>query len=245
MVRPNRPPGRATRRASKERRARCSTAAYGWLEAAWPDREWAAGEASALADAPRRRRCSMPTGCTRSAMPIATLRRIALGCSPGLRSGAPLTIHDPTAACFRAARPTAIEAHPHETEREGGARAPQLCGLHDWIDRADIEAILHKDFTFTSPYDDHIGWDDYFARCWANAGTFERIDIQAVNATGDGCFVLYDGLIEARRNFSQRGIFLLRGRVDPLGRGVLRTCAGWGCRRCRKRADINLKGAQR
>jgi hypothetical protein len=49
------------------------------------------------------------------------------------------------------------------------------------VDRADIEAILHKDFTFTSPYDDHIGWDDYFARCWANAGTFEC------------CFVLYEG----------------------------------------------------
>jgi ketosteroid isomerase-like protein len=60
-------------------------------------------------------------------------------------------------------------------------------------DRADIEAILHKDFTFTSPYDDHIGWDDYIARCWANAGTFERIDIHAVNATGEGCFVLYEG----------------------------------------------------
>jgi ketosteroid isomerase-like protein len=61
------------------------------------------------------------------------------------------------------------------------------------VARADIEAILHRDFTFTSPYDDHIGRDDYFARCWANAGTFEHLDIQQVNAAGDGCFVLYEG----------------------------------------------------
>jgi ketosteroid isomerase-like protein len=46
------------------------------------------------------------------------------------------------------------------------------------VERADIEAILHKDFTFTSPYDDHIGRGDYLARCWANAGTFERLDIR-------------------------------------------------------------------
>jgi ketosteroid isomerase-like protein len=32
--------------------------------------------------------------------------------------------------------------------------------------RADIEAILHPDFTFTSPYDDHIERHVYFARCW-------------------------------------------------------------------------------
>ena len=40
-------------------------------------------------------------------------------------------------------------------------------------ERADIEAILHPDFTFTSPYDDHIDRHDYFARCWPNAGSFD------------------------------------------------------------------------
>jgi ketosteroid isomerase-like protein len=59
--------------------------------------------------------------------------------------------------------------------------------------RADIEAILHPAFTFTSPYDDHIGCNEYFERCWANAGTFERFEIQQVSPTGDGCFVLYEG----------------------------------------------------
>lgn len=61
------------------------------------------------------------------------------------------------------------------------------------VDRADIEAILHPDFSFTSPYDDHIGWDDYFVRCWANAGSFERLEILELKAARDGCFVLYEG----------------------------------------------------
>jgi hypothetical protein len=61
------------------------------------------------------------------------------------------------------------------------------------IRRADMEAILRPDFTFTSPYDDHIGRDDYFARCWPNAGSFEHLEIRQVNASDDCCFVLYEG----------------------------------------------------
>ncbi|HSZ93788.1 MAG TPA: nuclear transport factor 2 family protein [Acetobacteraceae bacterium] len=59
--------------------------------------------------------------------------------------------------------------------------------------RADIEAILHPDFTFTSPYDDHVDRDDYFARCWPNAGSFEHLQIQQLSPGDDGCFVLYEG----------------------------------------------------
>ena len=73
--------------------------------------------------------------------------------------------------------------------------------------RADIEAILHPDFTFTSPYDDHIGWEDYFARCWANAGTFERFEIQQLNGTGDGCFVLYEGRSKRGTSFRNTEYF--------------------------------------
>jgi ketosteroid isomerase-like protein len=76
------------------------------------------------------------------------------------------------------------------------------------VARADIEAILHPDFTFTSPYDDHIGREGYFARCWANAGTFEHLDIQQLNATGDGSFVLYEG--RSKRGASFRNVEYFR-----------------------------------
>jgi ketosteroid isomerase-like protein len=82
--------------------------------------------------------------------------------------------------------------------------------------RADIEAILHPDFTFTSPYDDHIGWKHYFERCWANAGTFERFEIQQVSPTGDGCFVLYEGR-------SKRGATFRNTEYFRFGTGLIRS----------------------
>jgi hypothetical protein len=90
------------------------------------------------------------------------------------------------------ARPTAIEEHRDDADGKGRSRPPQLRGLHDDGPRRHRSDPPPR-FTFTSPYDDHIGWEDYFERCGANAGSFEHFEIQQVNATSDGCFVLYEG----------------------------------------------------
>ena len=79
--------------------------------------------------------------------------------------------------------------------------------------RADIEAILHPDFTFTSPYDDHIGRDDYFARCWPTAGSFEHLQIQQLNAADDGCFVLYEGRSKRGGSFRNTEYFRFEDRL--------------------------------
>jgi hypothetical protein len=60
-------------------------------------------------------------------------------------------------------------------------------------DREAVEALLDPDFTFTSPYDDHIDRAAYFARCWPGAGTFVLHDLKLVAATCEGCFILYEG----------------------------------------------------
>ncbi|HMG55212.1 MAG TPA: nuclear transport factor 2 family protein, partial [Kofleriaceae bacterium] len=60
-------------------------------------------------------------------------------------------------------------------------------------DRNEIEPLLSDDFTFTSPYDDHIDRAAYFERCWPNAGTIERFELQQVTVDGDACFVMYIG----------------------------------------------------
>jgi hypothetical protein len=61
-------------------------------------------------------------------------------------------------------------------------------------DRAAMEALLHDDFTFTSPYDAHIDRAAYFNRCWPGAGSFTAFEIKSVIADGaDGCIVLYEG----------------------------------------------------
>jgi ketosteroid isomerase-like protein len=91
------------------------------------------------------------------------------------------------------------------TEKEDFVR--RSFAAHMTANRAEIEAILHPDFTFTSPYDDQIGWDAYFQRCWTNAGTFERLDIEQVKATDDGCFALYEGRSKRGASFRNTEYF--------------------------------------
>jgi ketosteroid isomerase-like protein len=57
--------------------------------------------------------------------------------------------------------------------------------------RADFEALITDDFTFTSPYDDHIDRGAYFERCWPNAEHFTNFEIERVSADQDGAFVTY------------------------------------------------------
>lgn len=58
-------------------------------------------------------------------------------------------------------------------------------------DRSRMESLLAADFSFTSPYDDHIDRLAYFDRCWP-AGTFETLDLLLVDVREEHCFVLYD-----------------------------------------------------
>ena len=58
------------------------------------------------------------------------------------------------------------------------ARASYLAYLRK--DRAAIEALIAKDFHFTSPLDNRLNRDTYFTRCWPNSETisdFAFIDI--------------------------------------------------------------------
>lgn len=75
------------------------------------------------------------------------------------------------------------------------------------VDRAKIEALLHPDFTFTSPYDDHIDRSTYFERCWPNAGTFASLDLIEVQAARAGCFVFYEGRSKAGSAFRNTEYF--------------------------------------
>jgi len=78
-------------------------------------------------------------------------------------------------------------------------------------DRAEIEPLLAADFTFTSPYDDHIDRAAYFDRCWPNAGTFERFDLERITADGDACFVTYTGKRRGGGSFHNTERFEIAG----------------------------------
>jgi ketosteroid isomerase-like protein len=75
--------------------------------------------------------------------------------------------------------------------------------------RRDIaERLLSSDFTFTSPYDDAIDRETYFARCWPNGDRFAQFTIERIAADGDGAYVTY--LVTGKDGLSFRNSEYLR-----------------------------------
>lgn len=59
-------------------------------------------------------------------------------------------------------------------------------------DRGFMEENLAADFTFTSPFDDHIDRAAYFERCWPKQPLHQKFDFVTVAQDGDKVFVAYD-----------------------------------------------------
>ena len=59
-------------------------------------------------------------------------------------------------------------------------------------DREQLEALLADDFTFTSPWDDHISRATYFSHCFPHAGSFRFRLPMTIFAQGDEAFVRYE-----------------------------------------------------
>ncbi|HEX4334449.1 MAG TPA: nuclear transport factor 2 family protein [Polyangiaceae bacterium] len=58
-------------------------------------------------------------------------------------------------------------------------------------DRSAFEASLADDFTFTSPYDDHIDRAAFFERCWPNHDKIKAFDLKVMTDGGEA-FIVYD-----------------------------------------------------
>ena len=56
-------------------------------------------------------------------------------------------------------------------------------------DRQAMEAMLAPDFTFTSPYDDAISREAFFARCWPNHVWLDKFDLELVLAEANAAGV--------------------------------------------------------
>ena len=78
-------------------------------------------------------------------------------------------------------------------------------------DRDEIESLLAANFTFTSPYDDHIDRAAYFQRCWPHAGSFEYHDLKKIFVQGDECFVLYEARSKNGEMFRNTELFSIEG----------------------------------
>ena len=86
-----------------------------------------------------------------------------------------------------------------------------LFGAYLSKNRQIVEALLSDDFTFTSPYDDHIDRTAYFERCWPNSERIRAHHIRRIMEDGDEAFVLYDCETAAGGTFRNVERFLFAG----------------------------------
>ena len=68
-------------------------------------------------------------------------------------------------------------------------------------DRKAVEALLSDDFTFTSPYDDHIDREEYFERCWPSSERISAFSIEKLFEQGNEVFVRYQLQPKAGESF--------------------------------------------
>ena len=60
-------------------------------------------------------------------------------------------------------------------------------------DRAAAERLIAADFRFTSPLDNGLDRDSYFAICWPNSESSEGFEIVHMVEHGEQVFVTYEG----------------------------------------------------
>ena len=83
-------------------------------------------------------------------------------------------------------------------------------------DRPAIEAILSKDFTFTSPVDDCISRQSYFERCWPNSEHLKSFEIESILTDGaDEATVRYTATTITGEQFRNTETFTIRdGKIS-------------------------------
>jgi len=77
-------------------------------------------------------------------------------------------------------------------------------------DRSALEALLAKDFHFTSPLDNRLDRETYFRRCWPNSTVIEGFDFVHLVTDGDRVFVTYEGRNTDGHRFRNTEILTIR-----------------------------------
>jgi ketosteroid isomerase-like protein len=83
-------------------------------------------------------------------------------------------------------------------------------------DRAAIEALLAKDFHFTSPLDNRLDRATYFKVCWPNSESVQGFDLVNLAVDGERAFVTYEArwAHKGSRAFRNTEVFTVRnGKV--------------------------------
>jgi len=77
-------------------------------------------------------------------------------------------------------------------------------------DRAAAEAVIAEDFHFTSPLDNRIDRETYFARCWPNHEWITGYDFVRLIADGDEVVATYIGHSSRGKPFRNTEVLTVR-----------------------------------
>ena len=83
-----------------------------------------------------------------------------------------------------------------------------------WIarDREAMERVVASDFHFTSPLDNRLDRDIFFARCWPGGDAMAAIDIQRlIPQDNSSAFVTYELTMKDGRRFRNTEFITTRG----------------------------------
>jgi ketosteroid isomerase-like protein len=83
-------------------------------------------------------------------------------------------------------------------------------------DRSALESTLSDDFTFTSPYDDHIDRATYLERCWPNSRHTKAIHICKLFDQENEALVLYDLEPDHGQSFRNAEFFTGGGKIKTI-----------------------------
>ena len=76
--------------------------------------------------------------------------------------------------------------------------------------RAAIEKLIAADFHFTSPLDNRIDRETYFAHCWPNSERIDGFNFINLVRDGDRVFVTYEGHARNGERFRNTEIVTVR-----------------------------------
>jgi ketosteroid isomerase-like protein len=78
-------------------------------------------------------------------------------------------------------------------------------------DRAALEALLDKNFHFTSPIDNALDRATYFEVCWPNSAAMSRFDDVHEIEDGERAFIVYEAATSSGKRFRNCELYTVRG----------------------------------
>lgn len=83
----------------------------------------------------------------------------------------------------------------------------------DWMAAREL---LADNFSFTSPYDDHIGLDSYKPRCWDSIQSLGVFEFHKVVVDGNDVFVRYWNSVNGQPVHNTEHFVIENGRVQEV-----------------------------